>query len=221
MVCMKISFQRNKMKDLSFFINYESKYRKTSEPDWLYVEGNGFSPTEEPLGFLRRGRFSQLSELAIQYHKRNGILSEVEWLILLCFMNDLSPYFRDDCYEGDVPDFVKEMQNVLDSVISKAPLFSGNTLYRFLTLEDKKEFAIGDVFVPLHSLTTTTDNWQQETDTYIVTPLPVSSTRAHSLYEIHNQKKEQQVNFERGTKFRVNEILTSNNYKKIYLSETH
>ena len=97
----------------------------------VYVEGSGFEPGEEPLHFLRKGRFNQLAQKARELNGVSGLL-DVEWLILLCFMADLSPSFRSDSYYNGVPNVVKEMQSILDRVISKAPVFSGEKLYRFL-----------------------------------------------------------------------------------------
>lgn len=206
------------MKDLNYFIEFEQSYRETPEPDMVYVDGSGFEPGEEPLHFLRKGRFTQLAQKAREL-KGVSDLSDVEWLILLCFMADLSPYFRSDTYYNGVPNMVKEMQSILDQVISKAPVFSGKRLYRFLKSNDKTDFSIGDCFIPEHSLTTTMEDWGQDCESYVITPLPLDKTRAHALYSFYNHGYEMQVNFERGAKFRVTDIQNLNGFRRISLSE--
>lgn len=206
------------MKDLNYFIEFEQYYRETPEPDMVYVDGSGFEPGEEPLHFLRKGRFTQLAQKAREL-KGVSDLSDVEWLILLCFMADLSPYFRSDTYYNGVPNVVKEMQSILDQVISKAPVFSGKRLYRFLKSNDKTDFSIGDYFIPEHSLTTTMDDWRQDCDSYIITPLSPDKTKAHSICSFYNHNNEMQVNFERGAKFIVTDIHNLTGFSRISLSE--
>ena len=206
------------MENIDYFVEFEQSYCKTPIPDIVYVDGSGFEPGEEPLHFLRKGRFTQLAQRARELKGVSG-LSDVEWLILLCFMADLSPYFRSDTYYNGVPNVVKEMQHILDIVISKAPVFSGKKLYRFLKSNDKTDFSIGDCFIPEHSLTTTMEDWGQDCDSYVITPLPLDKTRAHSLCSFYNHGNEMQVNYERGTKFIVTDIQKSNGFRRISLSE--
>lgn len=206
------------MKNLDYFVEFEQSYCKTPIPDMIYVHGSGFEPGEEPLHFLRKGCFSQLAPKARKLNGESG-LSDVEWLMLLCFMADLSPYFRSDTYYNGVPTVVKEMQSVLDHVISKAPIFSGEKLYRFLKSNDRTDFSIGDRFMPEHSLTTTMEDWGQDCDSYEITPLPPDKTKAHSICYFHNHGNEKQVNFERGTCFIVTDIQKVNGFNRISLSE--
>ena len=110
------------------------------------------------------------------------------------------------------------MQEILDSIIVKAPKFSGNTLFRFLKDHDKRDFIIGEIFCPKYSLTTTTDNWGKD-DTYIITPLASRMTKAHALYKFYNKAGENQVNFERGAKFKVTKIENRSGNKFIYFDE--
>jgi hypothetical protein len=149
-------------------------------------------------------------------------LSEVEVLIMNCFYGNLSQYFRDDIYAqyGKVPEFTKEMQTVLESFIKKAPKHKEGMLYRFLNSHDTIDFKVGDVFVPSCSLTTTNEDWNQDKNVYVITPLPETTTSAYDIYKIYNHGEENQVNFLKGTKFRVSKIEDApNGHRRIYLNE--
>ena len=114
------------------------------------------------------------------------------------------------------------MQIILNSIIIKAPKFKGNILYRFTKIGDKTNFEIGDIYQPHHSLTTTTEDWEQNrSDVYVIKTLPEDKTQAHSLYMIYNQGNETQVNFLRGTLFEITNIepIQGTKYKRIYMSE--
>lgn len=139
--------------------------------------------------------------------------------MLYCFLGPFSRYFRSDNYHTGIPEVVKEMQEVLDSAIRKAPKCECKTLYRFLNDFDRRNLHIGEVYTPTHSLTTTTEDWGKDSDMYIIAPVSNGNTRAHSLFELYNHGDETQVNFERGTKFKVVDIKDINNRTIIFLNE--
>ncbi|WP_277821256.1 hypothetical protein [Palleniella muris] len=139
-------------------------------------------------------------------------------MIFTCFIGNISYAFRDDYYPGEVPKIVREMQMVLHNIIVKAPKYNGNTLYRFTKPGDKTDFKIGEIYQPLHSLTTTTEDWKQnKSDVYIIKTLPKNETQAHNLYVIYNQGNENQVNFLEGTSFKITDIeqIEDTTYKRI------
>ena len=206
------------MKDINYFLEAEKNYNQTPVPDMVYIEGIGFEFPEEPLHFLRRKPFSSLEVISTKCEGKDGLKAE-EWLMLYCFLGPFSGYFRSDSYHAEIPEVVKEMQLVLDSVIKKAPKCNSITLYRFLNDFDKRDFRIGEIYTPSHSITTTTEDWAKDTDIYIITPLPTERTKAHSLYQIYNHGNETQVNFERGAKFRIMDIKRVSNRSIIYLNE--
>lgn len=206
------------MKDINYFLEAEKEYNLTPVPDMVYIEGIGFEFPDEPLHFLRRKPFSSLFEMSKKNDGKEG-LNAVEWLMLYCFLGPFSGYFRSDNYHTGVLEVVKEMQEVLDSAICKAPKCECKTLYRFLNDFDKRNLHIGEVYTTTHSLTTTTDDWGKETDMYVITPLSNGMTKAHSLFEFYNPLNETQVNFEVGTQFVVENIEYKNKIKIIYLKE--
>jgi len=78
---------------------------------------------------------------------------------------------------------------------------------------------IGEIFEPSHSLTTTTEVWENDTNMYVITLRSIDKTKAHSLYKIYNHGNETQVNFERGTQFVVENVEYTKNRKIVYLKE--
>lgn len=206
------------MRDIDYFIDYERKYNETPSPEMEYIEGIGFEFPYEPLHFLRQKPFASLSTFVASKHGENG-MSDVEWLMFNCFLGPFSGYFRSDMYHDEIPEIVIEMQQVLDSIIKKAPICEKQTLYRFLKEHDKIDFKIGEIFEPSHSLTTTTEDWGKDANMYVITARSIDKTKAHSLYKIYNHGNETQVNFERGTQFVVENIEYTDNRKIVYLKE--
>ena len=212
------------MKDIQYFLSEEEKYLASSraEPELVWneeLEEFGFS--YDPLSFLGKKPFQTFQHNNIDKENRYG-LTDVEKMILTCFLGNISYAFRDDNYCGEVPDIVREMQTVLNSIIEKAPKYKGNTLYRFTKTGDKTNFDIGDIYQPLQSLTATTEDWEQNrSDIYVIKTLPENETKAHSLYLIHYHSNETQVNFLRGTSFKITDIepIEGTEYKRIFMSE--
>lgn len=180
------------------------------------------------LDFLKKGyikkhhqsidKFSVDENLAFEKY---GI-TDIEKLILLLFEGFLSQIFRIDSYYGNVPQLVEEMCKCLDELLKKAPSFEGRVLYRFCHADDKTDFEIEDIFIPTYFLTTTFDNWNKDTPTYIITPLPKELTAAKCLYLLKNHGGENQVSFQRNTKFICKKIENDplSGQTKIYLKET-
>lgn len=216
------------MKNIEYFINKEKEF-KTSHPNGMELiydeQCKEFVHESYPDGFLLKGMFehfasskpSQEMEIAIQSYN----LTDVEVLILRSFLGNMSQYFRNDYFEiGEVPEVAKEMQKVLDSIIRKAPVHNGGVVYRFLNEYDKSVLKVGDIITIDHSLTTTTDDWNQDCNVYVVNPLSKELTSAHDLYKIINHGNENQVNFIKGTKFLVTAIKESNTgHKRFFLDE--
>ena len=219
------------MKDINYFLEAETKYAKVhkNEEELYYDAEMGCMTCKSyPDDFLRGGwihKFSQSKHTPeIEQAIKRYNLSDVEVLIMHCFYGNLSQYFRDDTYAqyGQVPEIAKEMQIVLDGFIRKAPKHKEGVLYRFLKSHDNVNLKKGDVFEPPYSLTTTTEDWEQDKDVYVITPLPEESTSAYDMYKIYNHGDENQVNFLKGAKFEVTTIeIVPNGHKRIHLNELY
>ena len=217
------------MKDIIYFLEAETMYDKMhkNEEELYYDEEMGCMTCKSyPDDFLREGwihRFFQNKHTPeIEQAIKQYNLADVEVLIMLCFYGNLSQYFRDDTYAryGQVPEIAKEMQIVLDSFIKKAPKHKEGILYRFLKSHDNVNLKKGEVLEPPYSLTTTNENWEQDKDVYVVSPLPEKETKAYDIYKIFNHCEENQVNFLKGTKFIVTNVeRDSKGYLRIYMNE--
>lgn len=215
------------MKDVEYFINAEKEYRETPMPDMFFVEEVGeFDYPYEPLEFLRKGRFEFFSgngfkdNESYDTHYAQYGLEDVEVLILRCFYADMSMCFRDDYYQGEVPIVAQEMQNVLESIIQKAPQYEGSVLHRRISYPDPDNLKVGDIYSPTHSLTTSVDEFDKDATSYIIACLPNKKTKAHSLFKIYHHGNEKQVNFSKGTCFLVTKVEEKEKeVKKIYMNE--
>lgn len=216
------------MKDLSYFIEKEEIYNQQHPQDEFFFNDKfgEFDVRTYPNDLLKGKWISQLAtDLTknteyVNLH-RAGLL-DVEIVILYCFMGNLSRYFRDDYYVGCdyIPEEALALQEILDSILRKAPKTESHILYRFLKPEDQRDFKIGDSFTPSYSLTTTNEDWAQDVDAYIITPLANNETNARDIFKFYNHGNENQVNFLKGTSFIITDIeINLTGLKKIYMEE--
>ncbi|MBQ7209312.1 MAG: hypothetical protein IJS05_00225 [Paludibacteraceae bacterium] len=224
----------NSLKPIEYFLAEETKYCEThkNDPEFMWNEEYGMQPfdMDDPLSFLKQYRFHRMyDDICSNREKYTNVikefnLSDSELLMLRLFIADMSGYFRDDNYNDGVPNLVLEMQKCLYSAIEKAPIFEGCTLYRFCVSEDKVNFALGQKYTITYSLTTTTDNWEQDTNRYIIKTLPKLQTNARCIYRIINHGGENQVNFLPNTSFCITKVKENKcgetSYKHIYMTET-
>ena len=221
------------MKDINYFLEKEQKFQKDHPKEELYFDKqlHCLMPQKYPDDFLRDGWFGKYSKDEHSSEVKKAIqeynLTKVECLILICFLGNLSKVFRDDYYNefGEIPEVTKEMQDILECIIKKAPTHDGGVVYRFLQSEDNSLLKKGETITIAHSLTTTNKDWGQDEsrnkNVYVITPLPKEKTFAHDLYKILNHGDENQVNFLRASKFLVKDVVINkeNKTKRIYLDE--
>lgn len=217
------------MKDINYFLDAERVFQKEhpNGPELYFdSECGGMTYKSYPDEFLQGGWMNKFALSPHSEKVKDAIkkynLSEVEVLIMNCFYGNLSQYFRDDIYVqyGQIPEITKEMQTVLESFIKKAPKHKEGVLYRFLKSHDISDFKVGDIFEPSYSLTTTNEDWNQDKDAYVITPLSEETTSAYDIFQIYNPNDENQVNFLKGTKFKVTKIEDApNGHRRIYLNE--
>jgi len=217
------------MKDIKYFLDTEKEFQKNHpnvHEQYYDSECGCMMPKSYPEDFLKDGWMNIFAQGPHSEEVKDAIrkynLSETEVLIMNCFYGNLSQYFRDDTYTqfGGVPEVAKEMQKVLTSFIKKAPKHNGGVLYRFLKSHDNTNLKIGDIFEPTYSLTTTNEDWEQDKDVYVITPLLEEKTSAFDIYKIYNHNEENQVNFLKGTKFRVTNVeRDSKGFRRIYMDE--
>ena len=215
------------MKDIKYFREEEDKYCQTEREevevwdeeimDWDYKR--------IPLDFLRQRPFYRERENI--YHNKELTkgydLSDAELTILGMFIMHHSRCFRDDYYGECVPEIAKNMFDVLDSLVTKAPVTEANVLYRECKYPDDITLKAGDVLFVPHNLTCTLNNCvRDDNNFYIIRTLTHSKTRAHDIYRMYpHNAQEMQVNFLRGTKFFVTnvEVIKGTEYYLFYMEE--
>ena len=205
----------------------EDKYCQT-EPEEIMIwdeEAQEWDFKRIPLDFLRSRPFQQsYNNIDYKRERTQGYnLSDAELTVLGMFIMHHSRYFREDYYGEDIPEIAKNMFEVLDVSVSKAPITEHKTLYRFCQVEDKHDMKVGEVLFIPHNLTCTSDKWDRnDRNIYIIQTLPKDKTHAHDIYKMYpHNKNEHQINFLRGTKFLVTEIkeIAGTEYQEFYMDE--
>jgi len=215
------------MKDISYFLDEEGRYCQTmpeEKMDWN-EEAQDWDYKRIPLDFLRQKPFHQ-SYKNIDYirERTKGYdLNDAELTVLGMFIMHHSRYFRDDYYEGEVPEIAKNMFYVLDGVVAKAPESDANILYRDCKYPDNIKLKVGDFLVVSYNLTCTINNCiRKDNNFYIIRTLSHNKTRAHDIYKMYpHNEREKQVNFLRGTKFLVTDVnaILGTEYHVFYMNE--
>ena len=218
------------MKDIQYFLDVEDKYCQTipEEVEVWDEDVQEWDYKRIPLDFLRSRLFYQsYNNLDYRKERTQGYdLNDAELTVLGMFFMHCSAPFRDDYYtqKGDaVPEIAKEMFEVLDSLVAKAPQTTNNLLFRFCVDEDKHDMKIGDIVTFSHNLTCTLDKWNRnDNNKYIIIPLADGRTRAHDIYKMYpHNERERQVNFLRGTQFLITDIkeIPRTEYHEYYMNE--
>lgn len=159
-------------------------------------------------------------------HYINPTLTEVEILsivILEGFGSSLliqEPLFDSSKSNG----LKKVLIENLDSALRKTPANTHSVLYAndgFFKWDNK----IGETFTVQGFFTTSKDDFDNATQIkWIIKPLPQDKTKAHEVYRIYNHGDncpypEWQVEFERGTSFRITDIKKGERCDIIYIEE--
>lgn len=125
--------------------------------------------------------------------------------------------------------FINELHRLIDSLLSKAPSYSGRLLYRYdkyYPIEHiKRLYKSNQPLITPHYLTTDYEEYERDSDiTFIIHPLDKDKTHAKEVYRIlcYNENvpyPEHQINFERNTCFKIVSIDTMCNKCIVLLQE--
>lgn len=121
-------------------------------------------------------------------------------------------------------EFNKILIEYLDSALKKIPITSHKILYRQDDYQNKVP-KVGEVISFTGFLTTSKDDFDNTYNVkWIITPLSNKITKAHDIYKIYNygydvRYPEYQVEFERGTKFKVTKVVEKAEYSEVYITE--
>ena len=215
------------VKNLQYFQEEENRFCE-EHPDYneFYYDSNigemSIYGIDDPLLYLSDRIFSKETDAKPMGNEIEYGFNDAQIVFLRLFYGRYSYIFRDDYYGMNRPDFVQNLLDTLDDMIAKAPQNTDPVLYRFCTDYDQCDMHIGDEITIPHNLTCTNEDWQQDNkNVYIITPLQNGKTRAHNLFEIYHHGDEHQVDFLRGTIFKVTDILgnAETGYRKFYLEE--
>lgn len=121
-------------------------------------------------------------------------------------------------------DYNEILINSLENALLNIPRTFHKTLYR----QEKYYYKvpkIGEILKFKGFFTTSKDDYDNTYNIkWVITPLSNGLTKAHDIYVVYNKGynlpyPEWQVEFERNTRFVVNQIEPKENYTKVYISE--
>lgn len=219
----------DKTKDIQYFLNAEKEFCK-EHPDYgtLYFDekyGMGKVGDNDQASFLIHRPFEEnfSRHFKLIGNEDKYGLTDAERILLNMYYAQYSAKFRDDYYHSEIPEVVKQMFMGINNVVAKAPQNHDKILYRFCQSEDPKNMKVGETISFPYNLTCTNYDWKQAKfkNVYVITPLQDGNTKAHNLYDIYEHGQEKQIDFLRGTSFKVTKIEKTKGtpYKKFYLSE--
>lgn len=219
----------DKTKDIQYFLNAEKEFCK-EHPDYgtLYFDekyGMGKVGDNDQASFLIHRPFEEnfSRHFKLIGNEDKYGLTDAERILLNMYYAQHSAKFRDDYYHSEIPEVVKQMFMGINNVVAKAPQNHDKILYRFCQSEDPKNMKVGETISFPYNLTCTNYDWKQAKfkNVYVITPLQDGNTKAHNLYDIYEHGQEKQIDFLRGTSFKVAKIEKTKGtpYKKFYLSE--
>lgn len=221
-------------KDIQYFLDAENAFKEAhseyGKPLWDEKYGYTEVGQEDRANFLMHKPFD--SNLSRVKQLKQPLGKELEYgltiaervLLFMYYAKD-SGKFRDDYYydKANMPEVITAMFEGLNNLVQKAPQNKDSILYRFCCYEEPKNFKVGEVVTFPYNLTCTNNNWNQGDlkNVYVIIPLPNGETKAHNLFEIYNHAGENQVDFLRGTTFKVTKVENTkgSKYKKYYLTE--
>ena len=203
-------------------VAFEKQYQELGKNlDFCYdSEVEEFSPVymcDGEMCLLEQGAFQRTAKgngELFQMFVAAG-LSDLEAVVVITFLVEISGLYRKDAYHHGVPPFVKAVCEILNSGISKLPAYSG-TVVRACNDYDKADFRIGDIFTPGYCLTCSADyeNWKDGSrNRYVITTLDSEHTKARNLFCIHDIS-EQQVTFLQNARFRITSVSDRGEGKK-------
>lgn len=208
----------NTIKDL---VAYEKQYQELGRGlDFCYDSEFGeFSPVymcDGEMCLLEKGAFQRTAKGNGELFQKfvAAGLSDLESVVVITFLAEISGLYRKDAYHYGVPPFVQSVCELLNSGISKLPAYPG-IVVRACNDYDKADFNVGDLFITNYCLTCSADlSWENTGENrYKITPLDAEHTKARNLFCIRNIS-EMQVTFMQDAKFRITGISAWGEGKK-------
>lgn len=212
-------------KDVIFLLEEEKRAceetsRDTFTFDDEYVEDPHSFLHDHPIS-IELDRISSGDGLSKEIRSRYGITDAEEivfWLIIGKYSYIIKNTQSSPCRQKII--------NLWEQLLQKIPVHRGPVLHRVLT-DERFDFSQGDMWLCRYSLTCTTNDWplNRDENTYEIHLLPNGLTKARNVYEIYNHgascdNPENQVNFPKGTSFRIVDVQKMpNNGTKVIMEE--
>lgn len=158
-------------------------------------------------------------------HYIDPTLTETEILSIVILEGFGSQLIQTSLYDPSKSNALTEaLIESLDNALMKTPANTHSVLYAndgYIRYDNK----IGDIFTVIGYFTTSKDDFDNANQTkWIIKPLPQDKTKAHEIYRIYNHGDtcpypEWQVEFERGTSFKIADIKKGKRYDIVYIEE--
>lgn len=217
----KFIWQEFKINTVGDLVTFEQQYQRLGETfDFCYdSEVEEFSSVYMCNGemcLLGKGAFQRTANGTGELYTKfvEAGLSDIEAVVVLTFLAEISGLYRKDAYHYGIPPFVQAVCDILNRGISRLPTYP-DVVVRACNDYDKTDFNVGEVFTPGFCLTCSADlGWKDTAENrYKITPLDAEHTKARNLFYIHNIS-EQQVTFLQDATFRITGISNWGEGKK-------
>jgi len=209
----KFIWQDCEINSVSDLVLFENRYQELGKNlDFCFdSEVEEFSPVcmcDGEMCLLKKDAFRRTANGKGELYAKfvSAGLNDIEAVAVLTFLAEISGLYRKDAYNCGIPPFVKALCDILNSAISKLPVFT-DTVVRACNDYDRADFNVGDIFTPGFCLTCSADLGCLHTseNRYKIMPLDAEHTKARNLFCLHNIS-EQQVTFLQDAAFRITGI---------------
>lgn len=151
-----------------------------------------------------------------------GLTDSELFVMFMMTMKNYSDIQEQFFFTDNANPFTKACATIYDSFLEKMPRSSSRTFYRRESYYQMGTFRKGCLFRCKHFLTASTSreifDKRKDGIKLVIDKRIIGETNAHEIFSVFNGSNEFQVNFERETIFRVDEIDIKGN--KVYLIET-
>lgn len=204
-------------KEISYFLNEEDRLCNISDANVDFLR-------DKP--FANWWKIMQDGKGLTQETRKKFNITDAEELVFWLMIGKESLYFRED--KGN--ECRRKMIDIWERFLSKTPNCESIVVQRYLKFHDRMNFKIGEIWECPFSLTCTTNTesyWplNDNESLYEIHLLNNGNTKAKSVFEIYNNgidcdNAENQVNFPKNTKFKIEDINEiGNGGKRIILHE--
>lgn len=150
---------------------------------------------------------------SIRIEQKNNGMTDVEITVVAMLLNAFPKTIQQNLANSKANSFDRALWKILDGALRKCNKYEGNKLYRAETIDNIKKYKKGETITHPYYLTTTSDeqvakNVAKTTFIWEIKTMGKNS-KAVILPNLYRYG-ESQVEFPRGTKFKVIDIINAN-----------